>query len=202
MTKCFLLERTGNERRFLRRYAHAKSCTGKYSYHNASTVIGDFEGESSTSSIVHQGAIHGIPLTDPRWPTRCECGYEFAQEDEWQVNNVHLWKRKDTGELYILRDAPPGAMWFADWYEDNPKYCGPDGRCLIVRCPDGHDWMVDRHAKNCTMPDDYVHRCWVRHGEAPMITVDKNGRTCAAGAGSIDTGKWHGFLRNGEFVLC
>jgi hypothetical protein len=40
----------------------------------------------------------------------------------------------------------------------------------------------------------------VRHGEAPNITVDKNGVTCGAGAGSIQCGSYHGFLRNGELV--
>lgn len=33
-----------------------------------------------------------------------------------------------------------------------------------------------------------------------MITVDKNGTTCAAGAGSISAGPYHGFLRNGQLV--
>jgi len=59
--------------------------------------------------------------------------------------------------------------------------------------------MIDSRASNCTLPDDNVHKCWVRHGEAPNFTVDKNGATCAAGAGSIQTSNWHGFLRNGVF---
>jgi len=77
---------------------------------------------------------------------------------------------------------------------------GPDGRTLIVRCPDGHDWIIDSRASNCTKKDDNAHWCWVRHGkpEDGTLHVDKNGNTCAAGAGSIDTGKWHGFLHNGE----
>lgn len=59
-------------------------------------------------------------------------------------------------------------------------------------------------ARNCTMPDDTTHKCWVRHGrpEDGSLHVDKNGHTCGAGAGSIDTGKWHGFLHNGELVEC
>jgi hypothetical protein len=50
------------------------------------------------------------------------------------------------------------------------------------------------------MKDDNIHRCWVRHGrpEDGTLHVDKAGNTCRAGAGSIDTGKWHGFLHNGE----
>jgi len=33
-----------------------------------------------------------------------------------------------------------------------------------------------------------------------VFTVDKNGDACAAGAGSILTPTWHGFLQNGELV--
>lgn len=50
------------------------------------------------------------------------------------------------------------------------------------------------------MPDDAEHRCWIRHGEPPLITVDKNGLTCAAGAGSIQCRDYHGFLRDGSFT--
>jgi hypothetical protein len=82
---------------------------------------------------------------------------------------------------------------------------GPDGRCLVVVCPNGCEWMIDGPASNCTMPQDRgpfssSHRCWVRHGEPPNITVDKAGRTCAAGAGSIQAGDYHGFLRDGAFT--
>jgi hypothetical protein len=51
------------------------------------------------------------------------------------------------------------------------------------------------------MKDDRTHRCWVRHGTyGERLTVDKNGPTCGAGAGSFFMGannEWHGFLRNG-----
>lgn len=119
------------------------------------------------------------------------------------------YRRVDTGEVYAhLKDAPPGAMWDAPWMHDYGKsrggflMAGPntDGRFLIVRMPNGHDWMIDSRCSNCTLPEDDDHRCWVRHGEPPNLTVDKNGRTCSAGAGSIQSGNWHGFLRNGELV--
>lgn len=79
---------------------------------------------------------------------------------------------------------------------------GDDGRSLVVRCPDGHDWMIDSRASNCTLPKNDTHHCWVRHGkpEDGTLHVDKNGATCAAGAGSI--GKWHGFLHGGRFTGC
>lgn len=64
------------------------------------------------------------------------------------------------------------------------------------------DWEVDGRASNCTKKDDNVHKCWCRHGDAPNVTVDKNGNTCAAGAGSILVDGWHGFLRNGYLEEC
>lgn len=71
---------------------------------------------------------------------------------------------------------------------------------LVVVTPDGHWWDIDSRASNCTMKEDKVHRCWVRHGDPPNVTVDKQGATCNAGAGSIQTPDWHGFLRDGKLI--
>ena len=78
--------------------------------------------------------------------------------------------------------------------------CTDERGHLLVVCPSGQSWDIDSRASNCTMPDDRTHRCWVRHGEPPNLTVDKAGKTCAAGAGSIIAGSYHGFLRNGELT--
>lgn len=119
------------------------------------------------------------------------------------------YRRTDTGDTYVrLAEAPAGAMWDAPWMHDHGTLTGGfllggpnvDGRFIIVRLPNGHDWMIDSRASNCTLPNDNDHRCWIRHGEPPKLTVDKNGKTCNAGAGSIRGGNWHGFLRNGELV--
>lgn len=131
---------------------------------------------------------------------------------DWQQVGEHgkrrspIYRRSDTGEELALNDAPVGAMWYADWYlsEDGERkhhliQPGPDGHVLVVRTPGG-DWCVDSRASNCTMPDDDEHHCWVRHGEPPNITVDKNGHTCRAGAGSIAVGDYHGFLRDGHLT--
>jgi hypothetical protein len=124
------------------------------------------------------------------------------------VREGERWKRADTGEILELRDAGPGAMWFATWLDlegtSPQRYYGFDNQFsppLIVRTPGG-DWNVDSRASNCTLPNDKIHRCWCRHGEAPNITVDKNGATCAAGAGSIISGDYHGFLRDGKLIRC
>lgn len=194
-----MLNPTNRIRRELRRYGGSvgdwtqKVCPKWGYYHNASTFLDVVEDTDKTNDW---------PRNDPRWPTTCDCGeYNFTEKDNWQLFTEHLYRR-DTGEEYTLRKAPPGAMWYADWLtEGRPAsgnlYRGPDGRCLVVVCPDGHQWMVDSRCSNCTLPDDNIHKCWVRHGTPPNITVDKNGVTCAAGAGSIQTPTWHGFLRNG-----
>lgn len=115
-------------------------------------------------------------------------------------------RRMDTGEIRTrIAEFGPGAMWDAWWYR--PAKPGgyflaplPDGLSLCVTLPNGHDWYIDGRASNCTLPDDNEHHCWVRHGTPPNVTVDKNGRTCAAGAGSILAGSYHGFLQNGELT--
>lgn|GEM_PF-3226888 len=74
------------------------------------------------------------------------------------------------------------------------------GRHLHAVLPNGHHWDLDARASNCTLPDDRLHRCWVRHGEPPAITVDKDGLTCRAGRGSVASGDYHGLLRDGVFT--
>lgn len=233
-TRCYLIEFTGQTRYSLRRYRSGQgACVGGVmSYHNAeSAPIADGQDEPSKP-----------PRVDPRWPTRCACGYEFEPSDPWQVFGERLVRRADTGEVITLRSAPPGAIYNADWSTRVPEWTGPDGRALHVRLPNGHDWAIDSRASNCdspcancgrpyyahtetswwcsqaeqerarsaaweeiTKPDStykrYVdarpHKCWVRHGEPPDLHVDKAGVTCNAGAGSILSGDYHGFLHNG-----
>ena len=119
------------------------------------------------------------------------------------------WRRVDNGEIKTFNDwnKAPGAMWDQWWYEDFRK--GPDGLHLAVICPDGGHWDIDGSASNCTWEEDTgkpdysqrEHHCWIRHGTPPMLTVDKNGKTCRAGAGSIGSRNgYHGFLQNGVFT--
>jgi ribosomal protein S26 len=142
-------------------------------------------------------------LNEVRWPTQCDkCGAAVPQEAAKQVFELEIYV-DDAGKQHSIRDAVEGMMWDAWWM--GKGYEGPDGKCLCVVCPGGHQWMIDGPASNCTMkedrgPFDSAHRCWVRHGELPKITVDKNGRTCSAGGGSIQTSNYHGFLQNGEFT--
>jgi hypothetical protein len=135
-----------------------------------------------------------------RSETPCQCG---APDCSPNVREEILYRRSDTGGVTTLRDAPVGAMWDATWFDDDPLYTGADGISLVVRTPGG-TWMVDSRASNCTLPDDDVHKCWVRHGDPRTgeLHVDKNGVTCSAGAGSILSGSYHGFLHNGYLVSC
>lgn len=121
---------------------------------------------------------------------------------------VRLYEREGN----IGEDWVPGA-WFFTSHEGHgcPWWDNCDGRHFHVVTPDGAVVDLDGRAANCTMRDERTHRCWVRHGAPPHVTANKNGATCAAGAGSIQTyGRqnpdgsfqpgWHGFLRNGVLV--
>lgn len=115
--------------------------------------------------------------------------------------------RRSGGEEIADDKLPPGACYASPdgaFVRNAPGYhrFGPDGRALTVVCPNGMHWEIDGRASNCTMPDDPEHYCWVRHGrpEDGTLHVDKNGKTCGAGAGSIQMGGYHGFLHNGQLT--
>lgn len=98
--------------------------------------------------------------------------------------------RLQPGDAYLFRYHDPG-------YEHCWSNC--DGEHLFVQLPCGRGWNVDSRASNCTLPSDREHRCWVKHGTIAdgTIHVDKAGRTCSAGGGSIAAENYHGFLHNG-----
>lgn len=199
--RCFLLEPTERVRVSLRRYTdNANPCpldTSKYSYHQALQFLCEEPVEKDERGY-HCNGLKPVPShSDSCWPQKCACGYEFQEEDRWQRFTDDIYVRKDTGEEMTIRDAPAGAMWYA-WWADQFQV-PQDEHNLVVKTPGG-EWQIDSQANNCTMSDDRKqerHHCWVRHGEAPDITVDKQGVTCGAGAGSIQAGSYHGFLRNG-----
>lgn len=146
----------------------------------------------------------------PSWPTRCaKCDYVFEDGDEWQFRPDRVHLTVGSAINYTLPKAPPGAMYYATWYEDrnlpDHTWVSPhDKRALMVVLPGVHHWHVDGTSNNCTLPGDPVHKCWVRSGSVDQATVhvDKNGNTCSAGAGSIVVPGWHGFLHNGYLTEC
>jgi hypothetical protein len=214
---------TGRQRVWLRRYhssADEKNPCALQGYHHAMTLIGEAAEQKD-----EQGCICSISPEvyndDPRWPAQCECGYEFKiLGDEWQVFTRALFRREDTGEEMTTEDAPAGAIWNAWWYGKFAR--GEDGLSLVCKLPGGHDWLIDGVASNCDsrcancrqprqacgckypngFRDSRPHKCWVRHGAPPNLTVDKQGITCGAGAGSIIVPGWHGFLVNGVLKPC
>lgn len=207
-TQTYWLEPTDEIAVGLRRYTRVQDtlvgygCA--YGHHEALVYI-----ERRRAVDESEESALDIPHEDSRWPTECArgCGYRFADYDRWQTWTLRIWRRTDTGQERFNHSNPevaapdipiaePGACWDAAWMPDWAK--GSDGICLVVRCPNGRDWMVDSEASNCTRRRE-PHQCWVRHGDPRQcrVTVDKNGDTCAAGAGSILAGDYHGFLQNG-----
>jgi hypothetical protein len=197
--KCFLLVPNGIEWRSLRRYASdIKECPhnpGKYSYHNTHLQVGECKCDGD------KWRLGSKTNYDAMWPTHCSCGFEYTEKNSVkQLFTDDQYGSEDRpGELFSIREAPVGAMWEVPWYHDMKNMCGLDGLAYILMTPGGQ-WHIDGRASNCTMPEDDIHRCWVRHGTAPNLTVDKNGNTCQAGAGSIQAGNYHGFLKNGHLV--
>lgn len=175
-------------------------CTSIFGYHNAATFI---EKQQKAFGYIDRLKVSDQIKADQRWPKECPCGYIFQDTDEWEIDFKSEYAKHDDPTLVFTlakNSAPIGAMWFADWYL--PACAGPDGHSLVVRTPGG-DWLVDSRASNCTLPNDDVHKCWVRTGEPPNITVGKGGFTCAAGAGSIlMSNGYHAFLQDGILREC
>jgi hypothetical protein len=94
----------------------------------------------------------------------------------------------------------PGCFFWNDYLPEKAYFDNQEGPMLMLVLPNGNHWNIDSRASNCGNIQDRQHRCWCRHGEVPNITVDKNGLTCNAGAGSIQSGNYHGFLKNGELT--
>jgi len=185
--ECFLIEK--NEYGYLRAvFSNHDKCEypGNYNYHR-SEIVGT-EQFSELNSLALSNLAHNSPLPI------CKCGFQFTIADYYGGGLYHPWHRVDNNEP--SDQSVPGAMWWGESYSFNT----PEGtQALFVETPGG-PWCIDSRASNCTKPEDNEHRCWIRHGEVPKITVDKNGNTCSAGAGSIQAGNYHGFLRDGILV--
>lgn len=187
--KCFMLEDTGKNKVSLIRYSYGLApCPGTADDHYASVQLADAVDEDTYTD-----------LDDPRlasyWPTKCDtCDYQFTADDHRAMGMHGIYRRADTGEQMLLRDAPPGAMWYADWISpakdrSGPgSYRGPDGHCLMAKCPDGRDWCVDSPATNGPG--------WTRTGKAPNITATPSILTQNADGSQ----SYHGWLREGVFV--
>lgn len=177
---------------------------GKNGIHNAYLPIDDRLGDAAQADF-------GDESDYTVWPTACAyCAAEVPTEaparpsvgesgTHW-TRQVFVERLFDTpsgkpepGDLYWLRGHEDRSCWHWD---------NCDGMHLHGIVPNGDRWDIDSRASNCTLKDDRLHRCWVRHGrpEDGNVHVDKNGLTCNAGGGSIDTGGWHGHLKEFQWV--
>lgn len=195
--KCFLIEPNGEVVQHVMVYI--EGCRNG-EYHRAEMAI--------RVEWKDPNADTRITLTDddlkivPQFLLCEKCGQQLSTEN-MSRGAAARWRRIDTGEVKNhIHEFSVGAMWRATWYksEKNGLYGWDWDNAteppLIVLTPGG-DWNIDSRASNCTLPNERLHRCWVRHGAPPTITVDKNGSTCRAGGGSIMCGNYHGFLQNG-----
>ncbi len=196
----FFVERTERVALFLRRYSRGDRMCGKSDrgYCNGQVFFCEAPAARDEEGYLRDVNADKPAHTDPRWPKACDaCGTAFAEDDPFQLFQDQIMRAAD-GREFRHRELPPGACYDAWW--DPTK--GSDGRSLVVILPTKRPWHIDHRASNCSMPDDKVHRCWVRHGrpEDGTLHVDKNGHTCAAGAGSIAAPGYHGFLHHGKLT--
>lgn len=210
--RCFLVNQTGEGYESIVITEDGK-CVGDFNYHRSEVVITryylDESGKYPDVWATHderRAAV--IPYC-----TRCG-NHEFSEQslDKVSGSKGRVWERADTGERADnLNDFGPGAMWEVTWYKNSETglFWHPgfenkqfDHAPLCVRTPGG-DWVIDSRCNNCSLPDDLDHKCWPRAGSAPKITVSKTlGPTCSTGGGSVITGNYHGFLRDGFLVKC
>lgn len=159
--------------------------------------------------VVQRSPVEGPALTYqqlsesfPLLKACAACGRAVDSTWSFSTGRRRLWFRPEAPD--DLREHPedfgPGAVHEADWlarFAHSWWDDWPEGKAPIVIQTPGGGWMPESRANNCTLKDDRLHRCWVLHGEGLNLTADKNGRTCSAGAGSILSGGWHGWLSNG-----
>jgi hypothetical protein len=174
-----MLVPTDRVRLILRRFIGDCS-KGPMSCHEASVPFGEHPVRLSSEGYLESYQDLAPTRDDPRWPTHCEqCGIALPGDTVWQVFQERIYRRTDTGEEHLLRDAPPGAMYIATWFheKDHLHVCLPPNG--------GHDyWDVDGPSSN--------GNGWTRTGEPPNVTANP----------SILTPRYHGFLRNGWLEEC
>jgi hypothetical protein len=212
MIRCFMIEPADRVRRTISvRSCTCEACKAAATHcpanpdgvHRAQADLGEFDSPYAPDSAgLDRGVCESLDNDALPWPTTCTCGAEIAQPLR-SAGGWRYWRNTETGELYEgAHKAPPGAMYRAHWMRG---WCESqdDGAPLAVQTPGG-SWIVDEQASNCTISDDRHqdrHHCWPRRGVPPNVDVSKDyGPTCNAGAGSIQCGNYHGFLRDGHLT--
>lgn len=140
----------------------------------------------------------------PEFPSgkKTTCSSCGKEAELWSQGFDLIYRRADTGEevgVGRYGKMPAGACYDM---ESRGYRKGPDGRALVVWLPDGMSWAIDSRANNCKREENYSGFCWVRTGKPEDGTLDVRSCGCGAGAGSIRTSKYHGFLHRGFLVAC
>lgn len=185
--QCFMIEETERQWHSFMRF-EAGRCSKYGEYHHAMAYEDDVE-----SSLPPRIPVQG----DPRLPTHCECGHEFAPNTI--STSAGKWYRdpRNGNSFRQLAQAPHGAMVYAPYLLNDKAQLSPEyvqdhmGKRdpIIVMLPDGGFWCVDQKARwNGTLHGTG----WRTTGEAPAITANP----------SIRTTRYHGFLRNGVLEPC
>ncbi len=198
---------------FTRSYISGDTCPnccggGKPGYHNALKLIRDVP-ELDAWKVFGELEDYAPEL----WPTACsDCGTPVpAGEPKPTVvgqQALVVTRQIFSSRLYHTASGKPepGDLYETKWHAGDkcPYWDTCSGVHLQAILPNGDHWDLNSRASNCTMRQDRIHRCWVITGSAKdgTIHVDKNGLTCAAGAGSIAVEGYHGFLHAGFFTSC
>jgi len=188
--ECFWVEPNGKALRTLRRYHRGEepcSADPVRGYHNADCEIGenfDVRWASGDDGGRYVASIDVADYAgDERWPTHCACGYEFTEEDHWQVNQEPIYESADGRRAWTSpayeRQPTPGAMFDTYW---RPELRKEDGLAVSAVCPNGAVWCIDDKATGGGH--------WERTGTVPNLTVSP----------SIVAGDYHGHLQNGAFT--
>jgi hypothetical protein len=193
MIECLFFARTEQIKRTLRRWTfgdgehpHDKCEASGYGYHNAHSPF-----DVRVAVRLPNGCFPvqlGPARTDPRWPQRCACGYQFQDDDEWQVFVEWLYRHPQTGALVIESEFPLGAMWWVDHYPasfDSKLHAERGGGPhLFVKTPGG-PWDIDAKSSNGDG--------WTRTGTPPHITAHPS---------ILIEGRYHGWLKDGVLSPC
>lgn len=149
---------------------------------------------------VQQESIYVDPITGQEYSLRMQI--PGMMWDAWWMGVD--WTGADGISLAVT--LPNGSAWMVDSRASNCdslcKHCtkpynahtNPQGS-FTGRCVPTSEY----NDGSPTYEDARPHKCWIRHGDprTSNVHVDKNGVTCGAGAGSIISGSYHGFLHNG-----
>jgi hypothetical protein len=170
-----------------------RDCPGPRALHAARRHLAD-------GAKLDDDTLGGAPGDHPdaAWPDRCDaCAMPSPPDASRSIERRRLY---DT----VTGEPEPGDLYWADWFGCDERggrcvhgWSNCDGVHLLAVLPSSALFDLDGRAANCNQPHDTIHRCWVRHGQPPDITVDKRGLTCGAGGGSIFAHDFHGYLRDG-----